>query len=193
MFTMTDFTMSQDTFRKVAPFRQDADKWTQIAGVYLITDDVSQEDFEAAFAMVEQEMAKVIAREGMEKAAAGITVNKTITQMAKDASLLGFSLSISYDEATDKAQISIVGKRGRKAAQDGEVSSGSNISAWTAYKKGKKDGDTFVITKVEGGYKHVERFIPQRANGGLVNYLLKMFPSSKSAAILTRYGKTISS
>jgi len=190
---MTDFTMSQDTFRKVAPFRQDAGKWTQIAGVYLITDDVSQEDFEAAFAMVEEEMAKVIAREEMEKAAGGITVNKTITQMAKDASLLGFSLSISYDEATDKAQISIVGKRGRKAAQDGEVSSGSNISAWTAYKKGKKDGDTFVITKVEGGYKHVERFIPQRANGGLVNYLLKMFPSSKSAAILTRYGKTISS
>ena len=190
MTKMADFKMTQDVYRKVAPHKGDADKWKQIQAVYEMTDGVSAKDFDAAFDAVAEEMVKVIAREGLEKDAAGMTVTKAIAGLAKDAAEHNLVLTISWDAESEKATISIAGKRGRKAST-GDVATGSNISAWTAYQRGKKAGDAFEIRKVDGGYKHKDRFIPKRANGGLKNYILKMFPSSESAKVLAKYGKTL--
>jgi hypothetical protein len=187
---MADFKMTQDTYRKVAGFRKDKAKWSQIQTVYELTDSVSAKDFDAAFDTMTSEMAKILAREGLEKKASGMNVTNAISALAKEASDSDLVLTISWDADSDKAVISIAGKRGRKAST-GEVSSNSNISAWTAYRRGAKAGDTFKIRKVEGGYKEGDRFIPQRANGGLCAYILKTKPDSKTAKILGDYGKTL--
>jgi hypothetical protein len=192
MFKMSDaYKMSQETYRKVAGFRKDAKGWAQIQTVFQMTEGVSAKGFDAAFDAMTGEMAKVLVREEMEKDAKGIKVTVGLTKMAARAAEHGFVLTISYDAETEKATVSISGKRGRRASKDGDVASTSNISAWTAYQRGKKDGDKFDIRKVDGGYKHGDRFIPSKANGGLKNYILKMFPESKTAAVLAKYGKTL--
>ena len=188
---MADFKMTPDTYRKVAGFREDEAKWAQICAVYEMTDGVSAVDFLAAFDAMAGEMAKTMARESLEADAAGMTVTKAIAALAMRASEDDLVLTISWDKDAEKATIGIQGKRGRKASANGEVSSGSNISAWTAYRRGFKAGDTFKIRKVEGGYKEGERFIPKRANGGLCAYILKTKPDSKTAKILKDYGKTL--
>ena len=188
---MSKFVMSQDVYRKVAAHKDNAETWAQIASVYEITDGVKREDFDAEFERMGVEMAKVIVREGLEKDAAGMSVTKGITEFAMRASKAGFSLTITWDEESEKATIGIAGKRGRKASKDGKVSSGSNISAWNAYKKGKAMGDTFVVTKADGGHKVDGRYVANRVNGGLVTFILKMFPDSKTAKVLGDYGKSL--
>ena len=155
-----------------------------------MTEDVSPEAFDAAFDATAKEMEKTLARESLEADATGMSVTKAISALAQRAADADLILTIQWDADAEKATIGISGKRGRKAST-GSVSSNSNISAWTAYQRGIKAGDTFKIRKVEGGYKEGERFIPKRANGGLCAYILKTKPSSKTAKILGDYGKTL--
>lgn len=140
---------------------------------------------EAIEATVRARIATVAESEAI--AAMSITADKTklnasITALAKEASEKGLILSITY--ADEKATLSI-GKARKARSTDGKVGTGSRKSAFVAAEEGKAKGDTFSIVKAEKGYKDGDRFIPR---GKLAGYLLKVYPTSKTAAILLRYG-----
>jgi hypothetical protein len=122
--------------------------------------------------------------------ASGLKMNKTISQMAEKAHANGLILSIGWDEEKKVATANISKMRAARST-DGKVSSNSRISAFVAYQRGKKAGDTFTIAKAGKAYKDGDRAIPKRQNGGLAGYILKVYPSSKTAAILTQYGYTL--
>lgn len=79
-------------------------------------------------------------------------------------------------------------KRGRPVGS-GSTSSNSRISAWEAYKRGRKSGDPNTIRKVKGGYKDGDRFIPTRANGGLQAYILRNGGFPETVKVLAKYGQ----
>jgi len=104
-----------------------------------------------------------------------------------------FLLEIDGDNVT----LAVVQGRIGKRSANGTVGANSRISAFVAWERGKKKGDTFKVVKVkdsEGkvkGYKVDGRPVASRGKGGLATYILKMHPKSHTTAILVNYGYSL--
>lgn len=97
--------------------------------------------------------------------------------------------TVEYDAEKDTATVSVTqGKVTTRASKGDKPGSNSRVSAYTAWKRGAKSGDSFKVVKVDGGYKVDGRFVPSRANGGLAAFVLKVHPTTKTAEILKQYG-----
>jgi len=100
---------------------------------------------------------------------------------------------VTIDDGTGKLEV-ISGKVGKRSA-NGSVGSNSRISAFVAWGRGVKKGDTFkVVQHVESGkkgYKVDGRFVPSRGKGGLAAFILKVHGKSHTAKILTDYGYSL--
>ncbi len=96
----------------------------------------------------------------------------------------------------DKGVLKVISGKKSKRSANGTVGSNSRISAFNAYKRGKKAGDTFKVEKAdEGGKKGFRvdgRFVPSRGKGGgLAGFILKTQGDSKTAEILRNYGYSL--
>lgn len=83
------------------------------------------------------------------------------------------------------------GSIGVRASKGGTKADSSRISAFEAWKRGVKGGDTFKVVKDGKSYKVDGRIVPGRKNGGLTGFILKVHPNSKTAAILKDYGNSL--
>lgn len=101
------------------------------------------------------------------------------------------TFAFEYDSEADTAKlVAIQGRVSSRVAKGGTPGTNSRISAYVAWKRGAKAGDTFKVTKADKGYKVDGRFVPSRQNGGLAGYVLKAHPNSKTTEILKSYGYT---
>lgn len=181
---MSDVNLNADMFAVARAKRDTADwdTWLDAATMLL------PHSREAITAKVDEMIASAKVAEAVDtlrKDAAKVKLNATITKLAIAAADSGLTLTITVDG--EKASLT-VGKARKARSKNGEISPNSRKSAWVAYQAGVKAGDTFTIVKAEKGYKHGDRFIPARQNGGLARYILKMFPESNTATDLRKYG-----
>lgn len=110
----------------------------------------------------------------------------------------GFTPRLTYVVTVegDEMKLEILsGKVGKRSA-NGTVSSNSRISAFVAWQRGFKAGDTFKVVKLTEagkvtGYKVDGRVVASRGKGGLVQYILKMHKDSNTARILRDYGNSL--
>lgn len=108
-------------------------------------------------------------------------------QFSTEDSKVNFNLSI---ESTSDGSLRLVprfsGKRGRAT-----TTGGGNIDGFTAFERGVKKGDSFVIERRgRGDFYDVTRNedVPKR---GLIKWILTHYPDSESANILKAAGKTL--
>lgn len=179
---------------------------------------ISDIQFRAAFEMVRADAARIESFGQLEKEAKGYKVTSKLISILQDGAAHVKTYSIAEVKKGDKVVTEsftpkltyileltgedtvtlkvIDGKIGKRSA-NGTVGSNSRISAFIAWGRGAKKGDTFKVVKVtnsEGkvtGYKVDGRAVASRGKGGLSAYILKMHPKSETTKILVSYGYSL--
>lgn len=109
------------------------------------------------------------------------------SELTTDDQKVTFSMVIerTADSETPVIRGAFKGLRGGSTTNPG-----GNIDGWTAYRRGYKKGDTFLIERTgKGEFRDSTRGenIPQR---GFIKWILSHYPDSHAATILTTAGKT---